>query len=76
MSQARLSRGPKWEDLPLVKHLAGPYANALERVYNHVEPLLRTRPLGAEEFTDHDLEHSARLVQRIGQILPKVQFRA
>ena len=70
MNHARLSRGPKWEDLPLTKLLSDPYASALQRVYNHVEPLLRTRPLGAEEFTDHDLEHSARLVQRIGQILP------
>lgn len=55
----------------MVKCLDAPYAGALQRVYNHVAPLLGTRPLGAEEYTDHDINHSTRVVQRIGRILPK-----
>ena len=68
---ALLSQIPHWNDLPLVKLLDQSYAEALKRVYSYVEPLLGSRPLGAEEFTDHNLKHSTRIVQRIGQTLPQ-----
>src|SRR2546426_910638 len=71
MTGAPLAAPPKWDDLPLVKLLSEPYKGTLGRVYNYLRPLLSTRPLGSEEFTDHDLKHSARVVQRIGQLLPK-----
>ena len=61
---------PAWDDLPLVKLLEAPYDAALNRVCTCVAPLLGTRPLGGEEYTDHDLNHSARVVQRIGAVLP------
>lgn len=68
---ALLSQIPQWDDIPLVKLLDQPYAEALRRVYSYVAPLIGSRPLGAEEFTDHDLHHSSRIVQRIWQILPR-----
>ncbi len=67
---AHLHRATQWNDTDLVRALAGPYDEAVRRVHAFVEPLLDKRPIGAEEFTDHDLNHSVRLVQRIRQILP------
>jgi hypothetical protein len=66
---ANLHSSTNWEELPLIKDISDPYKLALDRVRNHVAPLLQSRPFGAEEFTDHDLNHSTRVMERIGQIL-------
>src|SRR3984893_8625953 len=62
---------PDWRTLHLVNRLKQPYKARLETVYNFIKPLAGIRPLGNEEFTDHDLAHSARIVERIGKLLPK-----
>lgn len=67
---AQLHSSIRWNDTDLVRALQAPYDESLRRVYSYVEPLLGKRPIGAEEYTDHDLKHSARVVQRIGQLLP------
>jgi hypothetical protein len=61
---------PDWLALDLVKKLKDPYKARLQTVYNFIKPLAAIRPLGNEEFTDHDLAHSARIVARIGKLLP------
>ena len=66
-----LVTGPEWRDLNLVKRLEPKYRSRIETVYNFIKPLAGIRPLGNEEFTDHDLAHSARIVERIGKLLPK-----
>ena len=53
-----------------MRQLAEPYGSALTRVYRYVLPLAKGRPLGSEEFTDHDIAHSTRLVERMGRLLP------
>lgn len=70
MVQTTLATSPEWGELVLVKGLSEKYREALKRVYNYVFPLLKTRPVGGEEFTDHDIDHSIRIVERIGKILP------
>ena len=60
----------EWPELSIVKLLDPTYREWFHRVRNCVTPLLGTRPLGAEEFIDHDVQHSARVLQRIGEILP------
>lgn len=60
----------EWNDLRMVNALEPRFAEALRRVYDYVTPVLATRPLGAEEYTDHDVQHSARVLERVAQILP------
>ena len=71
MVENALSGELRWDELELVMKLEQPYSAALTRVYSQVRPLLGTRPFGAEEYTDHDIQHSTRVVQRIAQILPE-----
>src|SRR3982074_906182 len=71
LPDSTLITAPDWRTLDLVKRLKQPYKSRLETVYNFVKPLAGIRPLGNEEFTDHDLAHSARIVERIGKLLPK-----
>jgi hypothetical protein len=61
----------QWKKLLLVKDLTDQdYSSSLHLVFKFLEPLMgRTRPLGGEEFTDHDIVHSARIVYRVGQVL-------
>jgi hypothetical protein len=61
----------QWKKLLLVKQLTDQdYSSSLHLVFNFLEPLTgRTRPPGAEELTDHDIVHSARIVYRVGEIL-------
>ncbi|MAS96472.1 MAG: hypothetical protein CMO55_25060 [Verrucomicrobiales bacterium] len=70
-----MSSSDDWESLVLVQKLKDADSalyGKVASVYQYVEPLLgRTRPLGAEQFTDHDLAHGRRVLRRIGQILPE-----
>lgn len=63
-----------WSSLKLVAelHTKNPSLHArLTTVADYVKPLLAvTRPIGSEEFTDHDFAHSTRIAHRIAQILP------
>lgn len=61
----------EWYDLPWVKSLSQKYGATVLVVAQRVEPLLRTRAVGLEEFTDHDLGHSIRIVQRATAIVPE-----
>jgi|GEM_PF-7068370 len=65
---------PDWNSLKLVTELQqkSPSFHArLTTVADYVKPLLgHTRPIGSEEFTDHDFAHSTRIAHRIAQILP------
>ncbi|ODS36312.1 hypothetical protein BEH94_02845 [Candidatus Altiarchaeales archaeon WOR_SM1_SCG] len=64
-----------WERLKIVKNLKDTH-NGNETWYDisetakHVSPILFWRPLGLEEYTDHDLDHSYRIIRAIGAILP------
>jgi Histidine kinase-, DNA gyrase B-, and HSP90-like ATPase len=71
LPDSTLITSPDWWTLDLVKQLKEPYKDRLKTVYNFIKPLAGIRPLGNEEFTDHDLAHSARIVERIGKLLPK-----
>ena len=70
MPKSTLVPPPDWSRLDLVSKLKEPYKGALKRVYQFVRPLMMS-PLGGEEFTDHDIDHTARVTERIGRILPK-----
>jgi len=63
-----------WSSLKLVTELQQKNQSLhakLTTVVDYVEPLLRfTRPIGSEEFTDHDFAHSTRIAHRIAQFLP------
>ena len=57
-------------ELDTVVSLRQAYQEALNRLYNYIEPLMRGRPPGNEEFSDHDVQHSARVLANIERILP------
>ncbi len=64
-----------WERLKLVKSLLDKPEGAeawydISETAKHLAPILYWRPPGLEEFTDHDLDHSYRIVRAIGAILP------
>lgn len=62
-----------WESLVLVKRLKEIDENAwydIKYEINGLAPLLYWRPIGLEEYTDHDLNHCFRIVQSLGQIIP------
>jgi hypothetical protein len=71
MQNTTLLSPPDWWELGLVGKLTTEYKASLKRVYNFLLPLIKTRPLGSEEFTDHDLSHSTRIIERIEKILPE-----
>lgn len=65
-----------WERLRLVKELIEKQDGKetwydITEVAKHLAPILSWRPLGLEEFTDHDLEHSYRIIRAIGAVLPE-----
>lgn len=62
-----------WERLKIVKRLININPNAwydIKCQINDLAPLLIWRPIGLEEYTDHDLNHCFRVAQAIGSILP------
>ena len=62
-----------WERQKLVKQLISIDENAwydIKCQINDLAPLLAWKPIGLEEYTDHDLNHCFRIVQAIGSILP------
>ena len=62
-----------WESLSIVKRLIKKNKNAwydIKCEINQIAPLLCWRPIGLEEFTDHDLNHCFRIVQALGNIIP------
>ena len=66
----------EWERLRLVKDLvAGQDGQEawydVSETAKHLAPVLGWRPPGLEEFTDHDLDHSYRILRAIGTILPE-----
>lgn len=67
---ARLLGETDWKNLPIIKQMGEPYQSTVNRRHDYVRPLLGIRPIGAEEFTDHDIRHSTRVLERITQILP------
>src|SRR5262249_28154992 len=71
LPDSTLITAPYWRTLDLVRRLKSPYSHRIQTVYNFIKPLAAIRPLGNEEFTDHDLAHSTRVVERIGKLLPK-----
>lgn len=67
----------KWERLPLVKELISRDGGVeawydISETAKHISPILSWRPPGLENFTDHDLEHSYRIIKAIGAVLPNL----
>lgn len=62
-----------WESLSLVKRLKAKndYAwNDIACEINELAPLLGWRPMGLEEYTDHDLNHCYRITLALSNIIP------
>src|SRR5262245_25532835 len=70
MGDSTLVPAAEWLQLRLVRQLNEDYRASLTRVYRFVLPIAKARPLGSEEFTDHDIAHSTRLAERMGKIIP------
>ncbi|MCX6582865.1 MAG: ATP-binding protein [Candidatus Aminicenantes bacterium] len=74
-SNSQSSSGPHsmltWENLDLVKKLHKNFKSCLDGAYKLVLPLLVKNPPGGEEYTDHGIQHSIRIIERIGKIIPK-----
>jgi len=66
----------KWEELKLVKELIAKKNGRglwrdITKAAERIEPLLSWRAPGLEEFTDHDIGHSFRIIAQVGAILPE-----
>ena len=62
-----------WERLKIIQRLIKINEHAWYDIrcqINDLAPLLVWRPIGLEEYTDHDLNHCYRVAQAIGSILP------
>lgn len=62
-----------WESLKLVQKLIQIDAHAwydIECQIDEIAPLLGWRPIGLEEYTDHDLNHCFRILQALSNIIP------